>query len=30
MGERDDPDVDDTDAESLLREMLHAEVIDDE
>ncbi len=29
-GERDDPDVDDTDAESLLREMLHAEVIDDE
>jgi DNA polymerase-3 subunit gamma/tau len=30
VGERDDPDVDDTDAESLLREMLHAEVIDDE
>ena len=30
MGERDDVDVDDTDAESLLREMLHAEVIDDE
>jgi DNA polymerase-3 subunit gamma/tau len=30
MGERDDPDVDDKDAESLLREMLHAEVIDDE
>ncbi|HSN11635.1 MAG TPA: hypothetical protein VLS51_05980, partial [Propionibacteriaceae bacterium] len=30
FGERDDPDVDDTDAESLLREMLHAEVIDDE
>jgi DNA polymerase-3 subunit gamma/tau len=29
-GERDDPDVDDADAESLLREMLHAEVIDDE
>ena len=29
-GERDDPDVHDTDAESLLREMLHAEVIDDE
>ena len=30
VGERDDPDVADTDAESLLREMLHAEVIDDE
>jgi DNA polymerase III subunit gamma/tau len=30
LGERDDPDVHDTDAESLLREMLHAEVIDDE
>ncbi len=30
VGERDDPDVDDKDAESLLREMLHAEVIDDE
>ena len=30
VGERDDPDVHDTDAESLLREMLHAEVIDDE
>lgn len=29
-GERDDPDVTDTDAESLLKEMLHAEVIDDE
>ncbi len=29
-GERDDPDVHDSDAESLLREMLHAEVIDDE
>jgi DNA polymerase-3 subunit gamma/tau len=30
VGERDDPDIADTDAESLLREMLHAEVIDDE
>ena len=30
VGERDDPDVHDTDSESLLREMLHAEVIDDE
>jgi DNA polymerase-3 subunit gamma/tau len=29
VGDRDDPDVADTDAESLLRDMLHAEVIDD-
>ena len=29
VGDRDDPDVADTDAESLLRDVLHAEVIDD-